>query len=257
MALSILDLVIVLIVAFVPTLLYMLWIWRAEIHDREPFFAVEGVFIYGLTIALGIAFILEVLVISAIQGAFGDSLDVTTINLILALLVAPFIEEFTKLTGVFAANRRLTEPENGLVYGAASGLGFAMGENMLYYTSALTISGEVFILTVIARTLTSTLLHTSSTAISGFGVSRSRCMGAWFGKAASWFPFYLVAVAIHSGFNFLASLGTDIIPDASGLISLISLFLSLVLVWSTFRYIRRKIVDLDRANAEGSVIRCQ
>jgi len=256
MALTTLELVIVIIVAFVPAILYMIWIRSAEVHEREPFFAVEGVFVYGLTIALGLAFFLEVVAISAIESITGGTLSVTATNIILALVLAPFIEEFTKLTGVFAVNRRLTEPENGLVYGAASGLGFAAGENVLYYTTSLASGVEVFIITVIARTLTSTLLHTSATAISGFGVSRSRCFLARYGSPRSWLPFYLAAVLIHAGFNFLALVGSDILPDASNEVALVSLFLSIILVWTTVRYIRGKIKQLDRAGMAGQA-RCQ
>ncbi len=257
MALSTLELVIVVIVAFVPAIMYLLWIRSAEIHEREPLFAVEGVFIYGLTIALGLAFVLEVISISVLDSITNGTLSAVGSNIILALILAPIIEEFTKATGVFAAHRRLTEPENGLVYGAACGLGFAAGENVLYYTSSLTTGVEIFIITVIARTLTSTLLHTSATAISGFGISRSYCFRSWYGTPKSWIPYYLVAVLIHASFNFLAIIGTDILPDASGEVAFLSLFLSIVLVWTTVRWIRRKIVELDRQNAEGGPIRCQ
>jgi RsiW-degrading membrane proteinase PrsW (M82 family) len=257
MALTTLELVIVIIVAFVPAVLYMLWIRAAEIHEREPFLAVEGVFIYGLTIALGLAFVLELVAISVLDSLTGGTLNVVTTNIILAVILAPIIEEFTKATGVFAVNRRLTEPENGLVYGAASGLGFAAGENVLYYTASLTTGVEIFIITVIARTLTSTLLHTSATAISGFGISRSRCFRSWFGTTKSWIPYYLVAVLIHAVFNFLALIGTDILPSASGEVALLSLFLSVLLVWTTVRWIRRKIVQLDRMNVGSRPDRCQ
>jgi RsiW-degrading membrane proteinase PrsW (M82 family) len=257
MALTTLELAVVIIVAFVPAILYMLWIRAAEIHEREPFLAVEGVFVYGLTIALVLAFLLELVAVSVLESITDSSMSTGTINILLALVLAPVIEEFTKLTGVFTVNRRLTEPENGLVYGAACGLGFAAGENVLYYTSSLAGGVEIFIITVIARTLTSTLLHTSATSISGFGVSRSRCFRSWYGTPKSWLPYYLVAVLIHASFNFLALIGTDILPDASGEVAFISLFASIVLVWTTVRYIRRKIVQLDRMNAEREPIRCQ
>ncbi|MDW5564331.1 MAG: PrsW family intramembrane metalloprotease [Methanomassiliicoccus sp.] len=256
MAVTSLGLIVILIVAFVPATIYMLWIRSAEIHEREPFLAIEGVFIYGLIVALGLAFILEVLAMDLISSLFGDVLTANMESIILAVILAPVIEEFTKLTGVFAVSRRLTEAENGLVYGAAVGLGFAAGENVLYYSDSLATGVELFIVTVIARTLTSTLLHTSTSAISGFGVSRSKCFAAWYGTPKSWIPYYLAAVAIHSAFNFLAVLGTDILPDASISISYIALFMSVVLVWSTVRWIRRKIVELDRSNAAGR-IRCE
>lgn len=257
MAISILGLAIILVVAFVPAIIYMLWIRSAEIHEREPFLAIEGVFIYGLVVALGLAFILEVIAMSLIDSFTGGTMELGTQNIILAVILAPVIEEFTKLTGVFAVSRRLTEPENGLVYGAAVGLGFAAGENVLYYTDSLVAGVEIFIITVIARTITSTLLHTSASAIAGFGVSRSKCLRAWYGTPRSWLPYYLAAVLIHAVFNFLAILGSDIVPDAGVELSFIALFLSIMLVWITVRYIRRKIIDLDRMNAEGGPIRCQ
>lgn len=257
MALGVLELAIILVVAFVPAIIYMLWIRSAEIHEREPFLAVEGVFIYGLVVALGLAFILELVSIGLLDAITGGTLSTTAQDIILALILAPFIEEFTKLTGVFAVSSRLTEPENGLVYGAAVGLGFAAGENVLYYTNSLTSGVEIFIVTVIARTITSTLLHTSASAISGFGVSRSRCFRTWYGTPKSWIPYYLTAVGIHASFNFLAILGVDILPNASAEISFIALFLSIVLVWTTVRYIRRKIIELDRENAAGGPIRCE
>jgi protease PrsW len=246
---NIITLAIVLAVAFIPAILYMRWIRNAEIHQREPYLAIEGVFIYGMVVAIGLALVLELLAMGVIDSITGG-LDQTAQNVIMAVVLAPFIEEFTKLTGVFAVRRRLTEMENGLVYGAAVGLGFAASENMLYYYDSLVSGIEVFIITVIARTLTSTLLHASASAIAGFGVSRSTCLRAWYGTPASWIPYYLAAVALHAGFNFLAVLGTDILPGASEAISLLALALSLVLVWTTVRYIRRKIIQLDRANVE-------
>ncbi len=257
MALGVFELAIILVVAFVPAIIYMLWIRSAEIHEREPFLAIEGVFIYGLVVALGLAFILELVAIGIINALAGETLALGVQNIILALILAPIIEEFTKLTGVFVVSRRLTEPENGLVYGAAVGLGFAAGENVLYYTDSLVAGVEIFIITVIARTITSTLLHTSASAIAGFGVSRSVCLRSWYGTPKSWLPYYLAAVLIHAVFNFLAILGSDILPDASVELSFIALFFSIILVWTTVRYIRRKIIDLDRMNAEGGPIRCE
>lgn len=246
---SILLLVIVLIVAFVPALLYLIWIRSAEIYQREPVNAIAGTFIYGLIFALGLAFVIEVLAMASLEEFTGGQLDPILQDIILAVVLAPVIEEFTKMTGVVAVSRRLTELENGLVYGAAVGLGFAAGENVLYYTSSLAEGVELFLITVVARTVTSTLLHTSASAIAGFGISRSVIIGQRTGRSAIWVPYYLAAVLIHGAFNFLAILGSDIFPDASGEISLVGLFLSLILVWTTVRFIRRKIVTLDRSIA--------
>jgi len=252
---GILGLIVVIITAFVPAIIFMLWIRSAEIYEREPFLAVQAVFLYGLTVALILAIILELIAISIIDAVAGG-LSILAYNLILAVILAPFIEEFTKATGVMAVMRRLIEPENGLVYGAAVGLGFAAAENVLYYTSALAAGTDVFILTAVARTLTSTLLHASASALVGFGLSRSRCFYMWYGTPRAWFPYYLLAVALHAGFNLLATLG-GLDPTASGMLALLSLALSLVLVWFTVFWVRRKIVQLDRANKEGDRPRCE
>jgi len=255
MAFTSLELAAIVAAAFVPAIIYLLWIRSAEIYEREPLSSIGGVFAYGLIVSLGLAFILEVVAAILLDSLTLGTMDLRVQNIVIAVVLAPVIEELTKLTGVFAISRRLTEPENGLVYGAAVGLGFAFGENMLYYADSLTDGIELFVITVIARTITSTLLHTSASAISGFGVSRSLYLLSRFGALGSWLPYYLGAVAIHSAFNILATVGSDILPDASAQISLIALFLSVVLVWTTARYIRRKIVELDRRNVMGGPLR--
>jgi protease PrsW len=256
MAFSLIDLAITIIAALVPSLVYLVWIRNTETHDREPYLALEKVFLYGLTIALGIAFILETVVVGVLDSLTTSTgaplLDQGEIQVLLALIVAPIIEELAKASGVFTAGRRLTtETENGFIYGAACGLGFAAGENVLYFTAAWLSGLEVFIAVAIVRTLTSTLLHTSATAITGFGISRSKCFATWVGTPRSWLPYLLVAIGLHSLFNFLALLGGE-----DTFLSLFTLLLSFLLVITTISIIRRKIAQLDREYRPGT-IRCQ
>ncbi|HOK27703.1 MAG TPA: PrsW family intramembrane metalloprotease [Methanomassiliicoccaceae archaeon] len=251
---GLLGLIIIVIVAFVPAILYLLWVRSAEIYQREPLFAVQGVFLYGMSIALLLALVLETVAIIFIEIVAGG-LSIIAYNLILAVILAPIIEEFTKATGVMTVTRRLVEPENGLVYGAAVGLGFAAVENVLYYITALEAGTDVFIATAIARTLTSTLLHTSASALVGFGMSRSRCFYMFYGSPRSWLPYYGAAVVLHAAFNLLASISL-FDPTATGILSFIGLILSGILTWAVVAWIQRKIVQLDLENAAG-VIRCE
>ena len=202
---GLLGLIIIVIVAFVPAILYMLWVRSAEIYDREPLRAVQGVFLYGMSAALLLALILETVAVVIIDAAAGG-LSVIAYELVLAVVLAPIIEEFTKATGIMTVTRRLIEPENGLVYGAAVGLGFAAMENVLYYITAMEAGTDIFIATAIARTLTSTLLHTAASALVGFGFSRSRCFYMFYGTPRSWLPYYVAAVLLHAAFNLLASI---------------------------------------------------
>lgn len=251
---GLLGLIIIVIVAFVPAILYMLWVRSAEIYDREPLYAVQGVFLYGMSAALLLALILETVAVVIIDVAAGG-LSVIAYNLVLAVVLAPIIEEFTKATGIMTVTRRLIEPENGLVYGAAVGLGFAAMENVLYYITAMEAGTDIFIATAIARTLTSTLLHTAASALVGFGFSRSRCFYMFYGTPRSWLPYYVAAVLLHAAFNLLASISL-FDPSASGILSLIGLVLSAIMTWAMVAWVRRKIIKLDRANVAGR-IRCE
>jgi RsiW-degrading membrane proteinase PrsW (M82 family) len=250
MALTALDMVIVLLVAFIPAFLYVIWIRNAEVHLREPLTAVAWAFLFGATVSIFIAFIIELIAVVPLTFILAEA---TLITLVLAIVVAPIVEEFTKATGVLFVRRRLTEPENGFIYGAAVGLGFAATENTLYFLSAYLEGMDIFITLAIARTLTSTLLHASATALVGFGIARSRCMANWFGQPKSWIPYYLAAVIIHALFNTLASLSE--LGGGDQLI-LLGLFLSFGLVVGIVAYVRAKIKQLDRANVGGN-IRCQ
>ena len=51
-----------------------------------------------------------------------------------AVIIAPFVEEFLKALGMMRAGvkEEVDEVEDGLVYGAACGLGFAATENLMY-----------------------------------------------------------------------------------------------------------------------------
>ena len=251
---GLLGLLIIVIVAFVPAILYVLWIRNTEKYDREPLYAVQWVFLYGATVALFLAVILETVTIAIIDVAAGG-LSIIAYNLILAVVLAPIIEEFTKATGMMTVTRRLFEPENGLIYGAAVGLGFAAVENVLYYITALDAGTDIFITTAVARTLTSTLLHASASALVGFGFSRQQCFRRFYGTFRSWVPYYFAAVALHAAFNMLASLSL-FDPSASGILSLLGLALSVVLTWSVIAWVRRKIVELDRANVDR-IIKCE
>jgi RsiW-degrading membrane proteinase PrsW (M82 family) len=104
---------------------------------------------------------------------------------------------------------------------------------------------SVFIGTALARALTSTALHASSSAIMGYGLSRRIWMRDQ-GKTSSWVPYYLIAIGLHSLFNLLAIAGA---LAASDLIYLGGLLASVILVQQTIKWIRVRIEELDKQYA--------
>ncbi|MBP7087404.1 MAG: PrsW family intramembrane metalloprotease, partial [Methanomassiliicoccales archaeon] len=134
------------------------------------------------------------------------------------------------------------EPEDGFIYGAAAGLGFAAMENIFYNSSALIDGYEVFLATALTRAVASTLLHASASAVLGYGIARKYLDGAR-GRRSSYFPFYLAAVVLHGLFNGFAVAGEVWDHEAIPLIGLIS---ASVLAIGMFLWMRRRLRLMDR-----------
>ncbi len=158
-------------------------------------------------------------------------------TLIAVVIVAPFVEELTKAMGVFSVKDSLDNIESGLIFGAACGLGFAATENLLYESSTYFAEGfgTAFISIVLLRSVASTLLHGSASALAGYGITKSKFEGKH-----SFIPYYLLAVAMHGSFNLLASLELFVAGNISLLAILLAIFFALFISQS----IRGKITEL-------------
>ncbi len=254
MALDLISTVIILIAAIGPPVIYLIWVRDQETCQREPYAAVFAVFLFGASFSVGGAYILESLSIqllyssgSPLAKGFGNiqPFDPTLEMFLLAVILAPVIEETLKGLGVFTVYGHLRELEDGLVYGAAAGLGFASSENILYLANALAQGTDVFVITVVVRSFTSVLLHASATGITGFGIAQGRLLSSYGKGKRSWIPYLLIAMVLHASFNLFAILG-DIFPDQTGEIALLGLVLAFLLATGAFTYIRRRIRELDR-----------
>ncbi|MCG7840664.1 MAG: PrsW family intramembrane metalloprotease [Methanomassiliicoccales archaeon] len=135
------ELTVVLLSAIVPSLIYLVWIRNSEIYNRERWGRVLSVFFFGATISILASVLLESLAIDVIRAPgsiFSEGFwnfapyDPTLEIVILAVVIAPFVEEWAKGWGVLALRNWIIEPEDGLIYGAAAGLGFAAVENIFY-----------------------------------------------------------------------------------------------------------------------------
>jgi RsiW-degrading membrane proteinase PrsW (M82 family) len=237
-----------ILVAFLPSVIYLIWIRNTEKYSREPYGMLLKLFLFGAVLSVVIAIILEVVLaslfnenIERVYEYLGEHPSIPM--LILVCVIAPFVEEITKALGVFRARKKgmIRELENGIVYGAAVGLGFAATENLLYESTAYLTDGVgAWIATSIVRSLSSALLHATSSSVVGLGIARSAMQGR------SWLPYYFVAVAMHSAFNFAASFGvlySDSLGDAAYLIGLTAAF---ALAIFGVKVMRAKIRYLDR-----------
>jgi RsiW-degrading membrane proteinase PrsW (M82 family) len=229
--------VILVAVAFLPSIVYIIWIRNTERYEREPWGRIFGTFIWGAVFGVIIAVVFSLVLIYLFESITPDRLydsisgDDYLSLLFLVVIVAPFAEEAAKGIGVFAAGSELDEVEDGLIYGSSVGLGFAATENLLYEYIALTTLGfGAFIATAVVRSISSALLHASATSATGYGIGRRKILG----RGYHIIPFFLLAVFMHGLFNFFASMGT-----------IFGLLLAIMFAIAAIEFTRHKIHQLD------------
>jgi RsiW-degrading membrane proteinase PrsW (M82 family) len=238
--------VIIVLVAFVPSVLYLVWIRNTERFSREPYGRLLRVFFFGAIVSVLIAVVFELILavifnqnIERIYQYLGENPSLPTI--VLACVIAPFVEEAAKGMGVLRARRLLTELENGIVYGAAVGLGFAATENLLYENAALIEGGaQAFVATAVIRSISSALLHATASSVLGLGIARKHL------GTGGWMLYYLAAVGMHSLFNFAASFGVLYEDQVGEIAYSIGLAAALAMVFIGISAMRSKIRTLER-----------
>lgn len=233
-----------LLVSFIPPIIYVIWIRRSERYEREPWGQVLKVFFWGAIVAVIVSVILSILVVYVLEETLQRQYDFLRPDsaiwvLVLFSVVAPMVEEFAKGMGVYTVRESITEPEDGMVYGASCGLGFAATENLLYGLAAfLTLEDfRASVLLILVRSVSSALLHASASAVMGYGVGRSLLF-----RRASVVPYYFVAVFMHGAFNYLASFEI-IYQDPTAV--LYGFVLAIVFVITTFALVRYGIRSKD------------
>lgn len=151
---------------------YLLFIWWLDRYEREPIYMIGLTFLWGAlggtTLGCGINTILDAFAKIVISE------QVTTV--MSTVIFAPVSEEFTKAL-IFLPllfTRHIDNETDGLIYGAAAGLGFATIENILYFAGAVQNGAVAFFTLIVMRTMFSALVHCISSALFGMAVGMVR-----------------------------------------------------------------------------------
>jgi hypothetical protein len=170
-----------------------------------------------------------------------------------AVIVAPIVEEFAKPLVMFqnqTIRREIDELEDGIVYGAACGLGFGATENVMYGLTeglaAAGFAGMAFL--IVIRTVSSILLHLVTTSYTGHGIARYMLNGEPFTVVLK---YYLIAVVVHATWN-LAAVYSLLFGSETGAY-LIFLF-SIILAISGLQLAKRRIAALDGDGAAAIAV---
>jgi RsiW-degrading membrane proteinase PrsW (M82 family) len=230
------ELILLFIMAFLPPIIYVVWIRNTEKFHREKWKPIFLCFIWGATIAIIVAIVLEFFLHLSIAPSINDS---NTMGLITVIIIAPFAEELTKplALGKKTVRKELDELEDGLIYGAVAGLGFSATENLLYGLSFLEEGLLYFLILISIRSFGGCLLHASATAWTGYGYGKSIMKRSSLIRVI---PYFLLAILVHALYNALLSF--DFIGIFIGLIA------ALTLAFLTIQLVRSRIRTLDQSN---------
>ena len=238
------------LIAFIPAYMYLKSIRNAEQYGREPWEALRIAFAWGAISGVFLALLLSALGVPLLLFLLADLTDPSVHDILPvivgAVIVAPIAEEFAKPLVMFqnqTIRREIDELEDGIVYGAACGLGFGATENVMYgLTEGLAMAGFAgMALLIVVRTISSILLHLVTTSYTGHGIARYMLNGEPFTVVLK---YYLVAVVIHATWN-LAAIYSLLFGSETGAF-LIFLF-SIVLAISGLQLAKKRIAVLDGA----------
>ncbi|MFZ9914502.1 MAG: PrsW family intramembrane metalloprotease [Phycisphaerales bacterium] len=182
---------------------YLVVIWWLDRYEREPFWLALVVFAWGgfggtsLGCLCSLPFVLG-------ATAVGGEAAGTVVG---AVVVAPLIEEVTKGLAflLLLLTRHLDNETDGLIYGAAAGLGFAAVENIMYAMAASSEGATAVVVTMFVRTFLTALVHCISSGILGMSIGYARHRSG----AARWIVWpavgFFLAVLNHAVWNGLAT----------------------------------------------------
>ncbi|MEF8848049.1 MAG: PrsW family intramembrane metalloprotease [Candidatus Thermoplasmatota archaeon] len=224
---------ILLLLSFLPPLIYVFWIRNTEKYNREKWRTIFLCFLWGSTIAIIASLILELFLVDYFALSFKQ---MGLLNISTAVIVAPFAEELTKplILSSNSIKKELDELEDGLIYGAVAGLGFSATENLFYGYDFLSKGIVVFLILMAARSFGACLLHASATAWTGYGYGKIVMNKTSLIRVL---PYFVLAIFIHSFYNFLLSY------EFIG--AFIGLFAALLFAGYTIKIVRGKIIKLD------------
>ena len=228
------EAVILFVMAFLPPIIYVIWIRNTEKFEREKWKPIFICFLWGATISVVAAIILELIFHFSLVPSIDDP---NVLALISVIIIAPFAEELTKPLALRlkTVKREIDELEDGLIYGAVAGLGFSATENLLYGRSFLSYGLVLFFILITIRSIGGCLLHASATAWTGYGYGKTLMKHTSLIRVI---PYFLLAIIVHSLYNTILSF------EEIGIY--ISIIVALTFTIISIQIVRKKIIALDR-----------
>jgi protease PrsW len=212
------DLLLLISALLIPSFYYFVTIKNSEIINRERYIPLLLCYLWGMFPAVILSLFIYEYLDKTLLDRLLFNLPENKRELINVSIVAPIVEEFSKGIGLFFFLKNIDELEDGLIYGAISGLGFATIENVLYSQLGENSGERLFI--VIIRQLTSTILHMLASSKFGKGIKNNNISN----PPSFQLRYYLESILYHAVHNFSVSIFPNPLIIISVLITIIILY---------------------------------
>src|ERR1019366_3329118 len=212
-----------LTIPLIPALVINMLVSFIDRYEREPWFLRLAAFLWGAIIAIPPALFIEKRVVDLLQPIWGQN------DLLFSIfkgLNAGVTEESVKGLGLlllFVVLRdEFDNVTDGIVYGALIGAGFAMVENFVYFAL---YSREFLAFLIVGRVVLGWLSHSTFTICFGAALGYMRHTRVRWRQVLIPILGYLLAVGLHSVFDFVDFFANAIVLNDPGLntVSLIAI----------------------------------
>jgi RsiW-degrading membrane proteinase PrsW (M82 family) len=187
-----------LVLALIPAFIFLVYIYRQDRLEPEPWGLVLGVFLVGGLLGWAIAEPIAEEIFRVEEwrnrSPLASAVAGIAVSATLSQLCAYLAVRYTVyLTDEF------DEPVDGIIYVSAAGLGMATVQNIAFVVESegvLPLAGATFI-------ASTTLIHVASAAVLGYGLGRARFSEggqAWLAGA------FALSILVHGGLHQLATL---------------------------------------------------
>ncbi|MDD3626750.1 MAG: PrsW family intramembrane metalloprotease [bacterium] len=217
--------------AVVPYFFLILFIWWMDRNEREPFGYVVSSIVWGGVGAIIIGIIFSLILLIPTQMLLGRDLA----DLLGTIMIAPIVEEIAKgiIIIILLNSLQFDNATDGFVYGAASGLGFAMTENFLYFSQAVG-NAQGWLILVFLRTLFTGVMHMTTCSIFGAIVGAVKYNKSMAKKIFLPIIGLGIGMLIHSIWNITA-VAQGKSPDSYALvIGIVMLLIALAIIFILF-----------------------
>jgi RsiW-degrading membrane proteinase PrsW (M82 family) len=230
---TMLNVLVAVLGAAIPTLFYVSFVWWLDRYEKEPIWLLTLAFLWGAVPAALLSVSLELLVDASITAISGGGMLATLASV---SVNAPLVEESAKgiaiLGLVLLFRREFDDMLDGIVYGAMIGFGFALSENLFaYFLPILSSQGMgVGLTNIFLRSIVFGFNHAFWTAVLGATVGYARLARRWLWRLLTPVAGWIAAVVLHGMHNVGAtfaeqtmclSLGISLVTHWGGLILLL------------------------------------